>query len=308
MKNLHGMGKVLITGASGLLGTRLTELLLGRGYRINVISRFKSSSSAANYQSFCWNIEKGEIDSGAFEGVSAVVHLAGAGVAESRWSDKRKKEIMDSRVKSAKLIFDFIKSGNHEVKTFMSAGGVGYYGDCGDEPVSEDRKPGRGFLAEVCKRWEASALKFCQLDIRAVRCRIGIVLSKNGGALPELARTLPLGIAPYFSGQNLFYSWIHIDDVCGIMIHALENENINGAFNLTAPQPLLMKDLMREILQAKGSRALLVPVPPVAIKLAMGEMSEMLLFGQRCSAEKIRNAGYKFKYGEIKEALKNICG
>ena len=296
------MKKVLITGASGLVGTRLTELLLKKGYAVNTLGRIRGKRQ----NSFEWNIEKGVVDARAFEGVSAIIHLAGAGVADKRWSDARKEEIIDSRTKSAELIFKFLKSNKHEVKTFISASAVGYYGDCGDEVVTEERKVGEGFLAEVCKQWEQSTKKFSKLRIREVRCRIGIVLSKDGGALPELTRTLPLGVASYFAKSNLYYPWIHLDDVCGIMIHALENEQVSGAYNTTAPGPLLMKDLMKEIVAAKKSKAVLVPAPPFAIKLAMGEMSEMLLSSQRCPSGKIIATGFRFKFVDIYSALQNI--
>ncbi len=295
------MQKVLITGANGLLGTRLSELLTKKGYTINTLGRKKRKAN-----SFTWDIEKGVIDREAFEGISAIIHLAGAGVADKRWTEERKKEIVNSRVKSAKLIFDFLKKNKHEVKSFISASAVGYYGDCGDEIVIEERKSGEGFLANVCKQWEQSAKQFTKLGIREVRCRIGIVLAKNGGALPELTRTIPLGVASYFAKSNLYYPWIHIDDVCGIMMHALENESVTGAYNTTAPQPLLLKDLMREILEAKKSKAVLVPTPPFAIKLALGEMSEMLLSSQRCSTEKIIKTGFRFKFAAIYSALENI--
>ncbi len=302
------MQKVLITGASGLLGKRLTELLLKRGYEVNMLGRQTTDGRPPKngIAHFVWEIDKGKVDAKAFEGVSAIVHLAGAGVADERWSDARKKEIIDSRVKSAKLIFDFLKKNKHEVKTLISASAVGYYGDCGDDIVTEERKAGDGFLAEVCKQWEESAKKFSKLGIREMRCRIGIVLAKNGGALPELTRTIPLGVASYFSKGNLYYPWIHIDDVCGVMIHALENEDVSGAYNTTAPEPLLMKDLMKEILVAKKSKAVLVPAPPFAIKLALGEMSEMLLNSQRCSSKKITDAGFRFTFGDIQIALKDI--
>ena len=201
-----------------------------------------------------------------------------------------------------------MKKNKHEVKTFISASAVGYYGDCEDEIVTEEKKAGEGFLAEVCKQWEQSAKQFSKIGIREVRCRIGIVLAKNGGALPELTKTIPFGVASYFSKTNLYYPWVHLDDVCGIMIHALENEIVTGAYNTTSPSPLLMKDLMKEILVAKKSKAILVPAPPVAIKLALGEMSEMLLGSQRCSAGKILESGYQFKFGEIGKALENIFG
>jgi uncharacterized protein (TIGR01777 family) len=300
------MKKVLITGASGLIGKRLTELLLEKGYEVNTLGRHKTQDARHKINTFEWNVESGKVEAIALEGVSAIIHLAGAGVADERWSYERKKEIIDSRVKSAKLLFDFLENNQHQIKTFISASAVGYYGDCGDEIVTEEKKAGKGFLAEVCKKWEAGSIQFSKLRIREVRCRIGIVLAKNGGALPELTKTIPFGIASYFSRDNLYYPWIHLDDVCGIIIHALESETLNGSVNTTAPHPLLMKDLMREVLNAKKSKAVLLPAPPLAIRIALGEMCEMLLSSQRCSAEKIIKMGFRFRYADIRSALKNI--
>lgn len=302
------MEKVLITGATGLVGTRLAEMLLAKGYSVNTLGRSGSGSNSVKkgVNTFSWDIDKGQIDEKAFDGVSAIIHLAGAGIADKRWTEDRKKEIIDSRVNGAKLIYNSLKKLNNGVKTFISASAVGFYGDCADEVVTEDHKPGKDFLAEVCKKWEAAATRFSDLEIREVRCRFGIVLSEKGGALPQLIQTLPVGIATYFAKDNLYYPWIHLDDVCGILIHALENEKVKGAYNTTAPQPLLMKELMQDIVEAKKAKALLIPTPPFAIKLAMGEMSEMLLCSQRCSAAKITDSGYKFNYGEIRKALKDI--
>jgi hypothetical protein len=302
------MKKVLITGASGLLGRRLTEMLLQKGYAVNVLGRAQTAkgNEQTAYAYYTWNVDKGKIDPQAIEGVSAIVHLAGAGVAEKRWTEERKKEIIDSRVKSANLLFNYLKKNKHRVKTFISAAAVGYYGDCGDKVITEEHASGKGFLAEVCRQWEKAATQFTQSGIREVRCRIGIVLAKEGGALPQLTKTLPMGIAGYFAKSPLYYPWIHIDDVCGIIIHALENEEMNGAYNTTAPPPLPMKNLMQEIVKAKHSKAIVVPVPPFAIQLAMGEMSEMLLSSQRCSASKILNSGYRFRYAEIGKALKAV--
>jgi uncharacterized protein (TIGR01777 family) len=300
------MKKVLITGATGLIGNRLTELLLQKGYEVNTVGRDRNRKGIKNINAFVWNIENETVDVKAFEGVTSIIHLAGAGVAEHRWTDKYKHEIIESRVQGTKLIFDFLNTKKHQVKTFISASAVGYYGDCADDLITETRENGKGFLAEVCKNWEESVQQFSELGIREVRCRIGIVLAKNGGALPELTRTIPFGVASYFAKSYLYYSWIHIDDVCEIFIHALENEQMTGAYNTTAPNPLLMKNLMKEILSVKKSKALLLPTPPFVVKLAMGEMSEMLLCSQRCSANKILKTGYKFKYVSIEEALHNI--
>jgi uncharacterized protein len=294
--------KVLITGASGLIGQKLTAILEDRGFGVNVLGRSKSTGK----NRFVWDIDKGEMDERALEGVNAIIHLAGAGVADKRWTTARKQEIINSRVKSAGLLNSFLKKGKHSVDTFISASAVGYYGDCGGAIVTEDSKRGDGFLAEVCGQWERSAIKIGSLGIREVRCRIGIVLAADGGALPELTRTIPFGFASYFAKNELYYPWVHLDDVCGIMVHALANKWMKGAYNTTAPQPLLMKDLMQQILKVKQSKAILVPAPAVGVKLALGEMSEMLLSSQRCSAQKVLDAGYTFKFGNIEKALRDV--
>ena len=288
MAKIRTLKKILITGAGGLVGTRLTELLLLKGYTVHKLgrkSKLEVSEQQLNTANFFWNLETGELDVNAFKDVSAIIHLAGAGVAEKRWTDNRKQEIIDSRVKSAQLIYNYLKTNKHTVKTFISAAAVGYYGDCGATSLTELQPNGKGFLAEVCKLWEKAATQFSDLEIREVRCRIGIVLAKNGGALPELTRTLPVGVASYFSKDELYYPWIHLDDVCGIMIHALENENMAGAYNTCAPKPIPIKTLMQKIVASKKSNAILIPAPTFAIKLALGEMSEMVLNSQNCSSK-----------------------
>lgn len=296
------MKTVLITGASGLVGSRLKPQLEAAGYRVHTLGRSKSKEPG----SFSWNPAKGRMDSKALEGVTAIIHLAGAGVAEKRWTSERKKEILNSRVQSTAVLYKYLQKDNHTVTTIISASAVGYYGDCGNETVKEDHAAGNSFLADVCRQWEEGVSQFEQLGIRTVKCRIGIVLAAEGGALPELTRTLPVGIAGYFAKNNLYYPWIHIDDVCGILLHALQNKTISGAYNTTAPKPLLIKELMQHIVKARNSSAILAPVPPLAIKIALGEMSDMLLQSQRCSADKIVKAGYRFSFADIDKALKDI--
>lgn len=297
--------KILITGASGLVGTKLTEMLLNRGYIVHAIGR-KKAEDAKGLKHFVWDMAKQEMDSEALEGVSGIVHLAGAGVADERWSSSRKREIMESRTQSTALLFKYLRQNKRAVDVIVSASAVGYYGDCGADLVTEKRAPAHTFLAEVCKAWEEGVVKVKDLGVREVRCRIGIVLSENGGALPELTRTLPLGVAPYFSNQDLYYPWIHINDVCGIMIHALENEKVEGAYNTTTDTPVKIRDLMETIVSVKKSGAVLVPAPSLAIKIAMGEMSDMLLSSQRCSASKILKTGYRFAFPELRQALEDI--
>lgn len=299
---------ILITGASGLVGSQLVAQLIGKGYCVHTLGRAKPKNSAENkyLKSFQWNVESGTFDECALEGVDAIIHLAGAGVADKSWTTERKREIIDSRVKSAQLLYQWLSTHPHRVKSFISASAVGYYGDCGKKTIDESTPRGEGFLAEVCEKWENAAIQFSTLGIREVRCRIGIVMTKEGGALPELTKSIPFGVAAYFNKADLYYPWIHIDDVCGIFIHALETETMRGAYNTTAPTPLPMKELMQEILRAKKSNALLLPTPPLAIKIVMGEMSEMLLSSQRCSAEKILYTDYRFKFTRANEALRQL--
>jgi uncharacterized protein (TIGR01777 family) len=299
--------KILITGASGLVGKRLTELLLAQGFEVNTLGR-KPQRNEKHVKHFVWNVEKQTIDEKALDGVKAIVHLAGAGVADERWTATRKKEILESRINSARLLFQTLSSIPHSVECVVSASAVGYYGDAGAVVLKENAPPAKTFLADVCVQWEQAISAFSKLNIREVRLRIGIVLAKNGGALPELSKTIPLGIAGYFSKHPLFYPWIHIDDVCGIFIHAIKNNSVSGAYNTTAPKPLELKDLMSSIVKGMGKKALLVPAPPFALKLAMGEMAEMLLSSQNCSAEKIEQSGYRFLFKDAAEAVKNLVG
>ena len=298
------MAKVLITGATGLIGSRLTEMLKDSGH--TVVHMGRGEKKDTDVPQYTWDVQKGKLDEAAFEGVTTIIHLAGASIADKAWTDERKKEILDSRIKSAGLLHKFLQKGQHSVDTFISASAVGYYGDRGAEVLTEDMPKGEGFLAEVCSKWEDAAIDIGKLGIREVSIRIGIVLAKEGGALPELARTVPVGIAPYFSKDNLYYPWVHIDDVCGIMMHAVNNKQMNGAYNATGPKPLLIKDLMQDILTARNSRALLIPTPSIAIKIALGDRQELVLSSQNCSDKKVRATGYQFKYTTALKALQQI--
>ena len=298
------MAKVLITGATGLIGSRLTEMLKDSGH--TVVHMGRGEKKDTDVPQYTWDVQKGKLDEAAFEGVTTIIHLAGASIADKAWTDERKKEILDSRIKSAGLLHKFLQKGQHSVDTFISASAVGYYGDMGAEVLTEDMPKGDGFLAEVCAKWEDAAINIGKLGIREVSIRIGIVLAKEGGALPELARPVPFGVAPYFAKDNLYYPWVHKDDVCGIMIHAVNNKQMNGAYNATGPKPLLIKDLMQDILTARQSKALLIPTPPIAIKIALGDRQELVLSSQNCSDKKVLATGYQFKYPTALKALQQI--
>ena len=217
------MTNVLITGASGMIGSRLKEQLLHESYMIKTIGRAVEGKTVNSYT---WDPAAGTMNENALKGVNVIVHLAGAGIADSRWTPARKKEILDSRTQSTRVLYDTLKRVPHQVKTIVSASAVGYYGDAGAKWLTEDLPQSQSFLGEVTGQWEAEVERMEELGIRHVCCRFGIVLAKEGGALPELAKTIPLGVAGYFAKDPLYYSWIHIDDVCGIVLHAYrEREN-----------------------------------------------------------------------------------
>jgi uncharacterized protein (TIGR01777 family) len=297
------MSIILITGATGLIGSRLREMLLKKGHIIKTIGRPVNGQTKDAYT---WEPDKGHMNENALKGVGTIIHLAGAGVADSRWTKARKQEIISSRIQSTRLLYDTLSRTPNHVRTIISASASGYYGDGGSVWLTEDMAPADTFLAEVTRQWESEVARFEAIGIRHVSCRIGIVLSDRGGALPELMRTMPLGVAGYFAKEPLYYPWVHIDDVCGAFIHAAEHSGLRGSYNVNAPEPLTIKDLMKEIIDARQSRALLMPVPSFALRLAMGEMAEMLLSSQRCSSSKLRGAGYKFTYPTIGSALKEI--
>ena len=296
------MSTVLLAGGSGLIGQRLSILLEKKGYDVIFLSRRKKSDN----RFFQWNVEKGTIDSAAIEKADYVINLAGAGIADKPWTEKRKKILIESRTQTAALLKDSFEKIK-KPKAYLSASAIGFYGDRGNEWLTENSDPQpEDFLSECTIAWEDAAKTIAKLKIRTAIFRIGIVLSMNGGALPELIFPMKFGARVSFGNGKAFYPWVHIDDVCNMFIWALENETVNGIYNAVAPEPLMIKDLAKEIQEARGGFAFPVPAPSFALKLVMGEMADMLLNSARVSAEKILENGYKFKFPEIQPALKNI--
>jgi uncharacterized protein (TIGR01777 family) len=295
---------ILITGASGLIGSRLTQLLLKRGDHVAHLGR---ASRASGIKSFVWDIKKQKIDTEAFTSVDTIIHLAGASVADKRWTKDRKKEIIESRTESTRLLFEALRGNKHSVKNFISASGTGYYGFGDAETVfTETSKPGNDFLAQVTQYWEKEADKIQDLGIRVVKIRIGIVLSEKGGALKEIAKPVKfLAGAPLGSG-NQIVSWIHIDDLCGIFIKAVDDEKINGTYNAAAPLPVTNRELTKAIGAALNKPVFLPAVPASLLKLALGEMAEIVLEGNRVSPEKIVQAGYTFRFTVLEDALTDL--
>ena len=297
------METILITGGSGLVGKHLTKLMLQEGFEVIHLSR-KARSNAA-VKSFEWNPEKNFIDEKALIHADHIIHLAGANVA-AYWTPSYRKELMNSRVKSAELIFDSLSRRENKVKTFISSSAVGYYGDAGERWLNEDAPYGTDYLAEICIRWEAAAKKFELLDKRVAMIRTGIVLAKGGGTLPPLLLPIKFGIAPIFGNGNQYYPWIHIEDLCRIFLFAVQHSSVHDAYNAVAPDPVPFKELMNAIAKAARKRKLNFPVPPFMLKLFLDGFGSSLMRSMRCSSEKIEAAGFEFHYRELEKALTDL--
>lgn len=295
--------KILITGASGLVGSRLTEMLLQKGYQVSHLGRTKKGGAVKSY---VWNVDKNEFDTEALAGVDTIIHLAGAGVADKRWNDERKKEILESRTKSSTLLYETLKKGNHSVKAVVSASAIGYYGFCLDERIfHEDSNPGTDYLAQVTKQWEESVDKITSLNIRVAKLRIGIVLSDKGGALVEMAKPIRFGVgAPLGTGKQ-YLSWIHIDDLCAMFIKAAENDQMHGAYNAVCDW-ITNSAITKSIAQVLHRPLLLPPVPGFIMNIIVGEMAVIVVNGSKVSSEKIRQTGFTFQYPELSGALRNL--
>lgn len=302
--------KILITGGSGLVGTRLTYWLLQKGYKVAHLGRGGTTHAPNGVEQYHWNLEKGEIDVEAIATAHAIFHLAGAGVADKRWTASRKAEIIDSRVKTAALLSSALQQTPNSVACVITASAIGFYGDTGKLWVYENTPPLQpaDFLSQTVQEWEKASFRIGEINsCRTVGFRIGMVLSAAGGALPELAMPIQRwGLATYFGNENLYYSWIHIDDLCKMLIFALENPNLSGLYNATAPNPVTAKQFSQSLLQTFHRKNFLVHVPSFAIRLVLGERADILLKGARTSAEKIQKVGFVFDYADLTTALQQI--
>lgn len=301
----HNNKHILLTGGTGLIGSRLTEQLLRKGYRVSHLSR--SSGKDTRVTTFLWDIDKGEIDEHSIDGVDIIVHLAGAGIADKPWTDKRKKELIDSRTKSIRLIYSLLKTQKHQVNAVISAAAIGYYGDRGDELMTEDSPPSNNFLAKCCIAWEDAVDEGKKIGLRVVKFRTGVVLDK-GGALAKMALPVKLYAGSPLGNGKQWISWIHWQDVIDMYMFGIENENLTGVYNMVAPNPVTNKQLTMAIAKQLHKPLWMPNVPTFFLKLLLGEMSTIVLGSTKVSAQKIEGAGFKFKYPEITAALQEIYG
>jgi uncharacterized protein (TIGR01777 family) len=291
------MAKILITGGTGLVGKRLTAMLTERKHEVRILSR-----NPKGVNEFKWDVSKNFIDDKALDNIDFIIHLAGAGIADKRWSNERKKVIIDSRVDTANLLFHKIKAQNISLIGFISASGSNYYGaQTSDEIFEEKEEAGTDFLGDVCQKWEAAANQFKELNIPVTILRTGVVLSKKGGALEKMKTPV---ISPLGSGQQ-YMSWIHIDDLCNVYIKAIE-EDFRGVYNTVSPEYQTSNSFSKTLAKAIKRPYLPIAVPGFLLKLVFGELAIILLEGSRLSSQKIEKKGFVFKYSNLKEALKSL--
>lgn len=299
------MASVLITGGKGLIGQELRKILQTKGYEVSILSRSKSTDTSV--PGYSWDIEQNEIDRAALTSCDYIIHLAGANIAEKRWSRKRKQDILNSRIKSTELIFKNIDRNNSKLKAFISASAIGYYGAITSPHIyDESDPPASDFLGQTCKVWEHAANRFTEMGIRVVSLRTGIVLSRQGGALVKLMRPLKLGLGAPIGHGKQYMPWIHIDDLCAIYIHAIEKNELQGAYNAVAPDHVTNKEFTGKLARALQKPFWVPNIPAFVLKLLFGELAVMLLEGSRISSEKVQQSGYSFRFPDLEIAIKDL--
>ena len=299
--------RVLITGGTGAIGRRLISHLFAHGHTVSVLSRqpFRPPTLRANIEFFQWDGKTTDGWGHHIEGVDAVVNLAGAGIADKRWSDERKQLLLDSRVNAGKALVEAISAAENKPKVFVQASAVGYYGPQKDDEITEVSKAGTDFLANICKQWEVSTEAVEQMGVRRVVIRTGVVLDGLGGAFPKMTKPFHYFVGGPIGSGKQWFSWIHYEDEVAAIRFLLENESAKGVFNLTAPNPHTNKQFSK-IIGKTMHRPSFMPAPSFVFKIMFGEMSTVLLDGQRVLPERLLEAGFKFKFAEAESALQNL--
>ncbi len=307
------MATILITGGTGMVGQQLTGLLLSKGYDVIWLSRTAGEKqiNGKTIRIASWNLKEQTIDEMAIQQVDHIIHLAGAGVAEKRWTDKRKQEILDSRTQSSALLVKALKTIPNKVQSVISASAIGWYGPDENNIVassfSEEMPSYPDYLGNACKAWEESIAPVAELGKRLVKLRIGIVLSTTGGALAEFKKPLKAGMAAILGSGKQIISWIHVQDLCNMFLYAIENQSMQGTFNAVAPHPVSNKELTITLAKQKnGSFYIPFYVPAFLLKIILGEMSIEVLKSATVSSRKIEEQGFHFEYPNIQSALGNL--
>lgn len=296
--------KILVTGATGFIGGKIVAALAKQRHEVLRLSRHASEGNDPRL--IHWNVEKGELDPRALEGLDAVIHLAGENLSAKRWTPAFKAQILESRVKGTQLLLSALAQTTAKPKTFIAATAIGIYGDSGAQEVSEDSAPGSDFLAQVCVAWEGETRKAVDLGCRLVQLRIGMVLGKEGGALAKMLLPFKLGVGGKVGNGKQYYSWISINDLVKAFMFALTNENLSGVYNAVSPNPVTNAQFTNSLGRAV-SRPAYFPMPAFAARLAFGEMADALLLGgQKVTPSRLKAAGFQWEHPFIGEALNKI--
>lgn len=303
-----GTLEIGVTGATGLIGRNLCSSLRKLGHRLTIFSRNPEKMDDSPDRTVRWDATEGPPDPDTLEGLEALIHLAGAPIAAGRWTKSRKQAIEESRVTGTRHLVQALQECRKPPSVFLSGSAIGLYGDGKDQELDESSPPGEGFLAEVCRKWEAESMRARELEIRVVLLRTGIVLSSEGGALPLMAFPFRQFVGGSLGSGKQYLSWIHIRDVVDLILFALQQEEITGPLNLTAPHPVTNLEFSTELGKALG-RPSFCRVPALAMKLLAGEMAEeLLLQGQRVIPRKALEAGYSFHFPVLENALVDLLG
>ena len=296
--------RIAVTGSTGLLGSALVRRIRDAGH--DEVVRVVRGGAPAGEKAIRWDPDRGSIDAAGFEGIDAVVHLAGENIGGGRWTASRKAAIRDSRVKGTSLLCEALAGCSHPPKTLISASAIGYYGDRGDELLTEDSPPGTGFLSEVCREWESACEPAARRGIRVVVLRNGMVLSRQGGALGRMLPVFRAGLGGILGSGRQYVSWVALDDHAGIVLHALARETLRGPVNAVAPRPVTNRELA-ETLARRLSRPAVVPTPAFVLRIVLGEMADaLLLSGARVACRRLEESGYRFLHPELEGALRHL--
>lgn len=299
--------KILVTGSSGLVGTALVSALARGGHTVCRLVRPQSPGGEGAKEGFvvAWNPATGELG-GAGVGADAVVNLAGASIADGRWTTQRKELLRSSRIETTRALVGALAKMNTRPSVLVSASAIGYYGDRGDETLTEESNPGADFLAGLAQEWEAEALKAEALGIRVVLARFGIILAHEGGALPKMMPPFKIGVGGKLGSGQQWMSWVTLEDVVGILRFAIENAPVRGAINIVSPQPLQNAEFTYVLAKAMH-RPALFPAPAFALRLALGEMADaLLLSSQRVAPQVLEKLGYQFLHSDLSAALRSL--
>lgn len=298
------MKKILIAGGTGFVGKHLISFFVEKGYSINVLTRKANFKVSENIQFFQWDIEQQYIDKNAFENVDTIINLTGANIGEKRWTEKRKSEIVNSRIKSIDLLYHYVSENNFKITTFISSSAVGFYGAVTtNEIFTETSKSGNDFLASVCQIWENTTMKFNDLGIRTVILRKGVIIGKNGGIYQKLSPLAKLGINVSLGSGKQYLPWIAIRDLVRLYDFILSNSKINGIYNTVSSEQITMNDFSKTLLKSFDKKSIFPNAPAFIIRLLFGKMSAMLLEGSRVSNEKLKSSDFSFEFDTIEKSL-----